>query len=128
MVRGAPAAAWPANAETPMINGLKVLFGAILVVMLYVTVTAALDRGVFDAGTGLWPELWFRATLADAYCGFLAFYAWVFYRERSWGLRGLWFVAIMALGNIAVSVYVLIRLFRLPAGAGPEQLLLRPRA
>ena len=128
MVRGAPATAWPANAETPMIKGLKVLFGAILVVLLYVTVTAALDRGVLDAGTGLWPEPWFRATLADAYCGFLAFYAWVFYRERSWGLRGLWFVAIMALGNIAVSVYVMIRLFRLPAGAGPEQLLLRPRA
>ena len=128
MVRGAPATAWPANAETPMIKGLKVLFGAILVVMLYVTVTAALDRGVLDAGTGLWPEPWFRATLADAYCGFLAFYAWVFYRERSWGPRGLWFVAIMALGNIAMSVYVLIRLFRLPAGAGPEQLRQRPRA
>jgi len=93
-----------------------------------VTVTATLDRGVFDAGSELWPEAWFRATLADAYCGFLTFYAWVFYRERSWGPRGLWFVAIMALGNIAVSVYVLIRLFRLPAGAGPEQLLLRPPA
>jgi len=111
-----------------MINGLKVLFGAILVVMLYITVTATFDRGVFDAGSELWPEAWFRATLADAYCGFLTFYAWVFYRERSWGPRGLWFVAIMALGNIAVSVYVLIRLFRLPAGAGPEQLLLRPPA
>ena len=49
-----------------MINGLKVLFGAILAVMLAVTVTAALDESVFEAGARLWPEPWFRATLADA--------------------------------------------------------------
>ena len=111
-----------------MINGLKVLFGAILAVMLYVTAAASLDRGVFTAGSALWPDPWFRATLADAYCGFLAVYAWVFYRERSWAPRAIWFGALMALGNIAVAVYVLARLFRLPAGAGAEELLLRPRA
>jgi hypothetical protein len=111
-----------------MINGLKLLFGAILVVMLYVTVTAGLDRGLLAAGGELWPNPWFRATLADAYCGFLAVYAWVFYRERSWVGRGVWFVAIMALGNIAVSVYVLEKLFRLPVGAGAEELLRRPTA
>ena len=111
-----------------MINRLKLLFGAILVVMLYFTVTAGLGRGMFEAGGELWPNPWFRATLADAYCGFLAIYAWVFYRERSWVGRGLWFVAIMGLGNIAVSVYVLVRLLRLPAGAGAEKLLLRPPA
>ena len=111
-----------------MINGLKLLFGAILVVMLYVTVTAVLERGMFEAGGEMWPNPWFRATLTDAYCGFLAFYAWVFYRERTWAGRGLWFVAIMALGNIAVAVYVLEKLFRLPAGAGAEELLRRPAA
>jgi len=111
-----------------MIKALKLLFGAVLVVMLYVTVTAGLERGLSDAGADLWPDPWFRATLVDAYCGFLTFYAWVFYRERTWVGRGLWFVAIMALGNIAVSVYLLARLFRLPPGAGAEQLLLRPPA
>jgi hypothetical protein len=111
-----------------MINGLKVLFGAILALMLYVTISASLDRGVFTAGRALWPDPWFRATLADAYCGFLAVYAWVFYRERSWDARGAWFVAIMGLGNIAIAAYVLARLFRLPPGAGAEELLLRPRA
>jgi hypothetical protein len=34
----------------------------------------------------------------------------------------------MALGNIAVAVYVLEKLFRLPAGAGAEELLRRPAA
>lgn len=32
---------------------------------------------------------------------------------RGWGWRILWFVLVMALGNIAISVYVLIQLFRL---------------
>jgi hypothetical protein len=111
-----------------MLNGLKALFGVILAVMLYVTVTASLERGVFAAGAELWPDPWFRATLADAYCGFLAFYAWVFYRERSWASRAAWLAAILALGSIATAVYVLVRLFRLPAGAAAEDLLLRPRA
>ena len=110
-----------------MINGLKLLFGAILATMLYVTVAAALDRGLFEAGRELWPHPWFRATLADAYCGFLTFYAWVFYRERSWTARGTWFALVMGLGNLAIASYVLLRLFRLPARAGVEELLLRPR-
>ncbi len=111
-----------------MIGWLKALFATILGVMLYSTVTAALDRGVFAAGAALWPDPWFRATLADAYCGFLTFYAWVHYRERSWGRRGAWFAAIMLLGNIAMALYMLVLLFRLPPGAGPEQLLLREPA
>jgi Protein of unknown function (DUF1475) len=110
-----------------MVDALKLLAGAILVVMLSVTVAAFLERGIFESGALLWPDPWFRATLADAYCGFLIFYAWVFYRERTWAARGLWLVAILALGNIATSAYLLVRLFRLPPGAGADQLLLRPR-
>jgi hypothetical protein len=111
-----------------MINALKALFAAILAVMLYVTVSASMERGVFAAGGELWKDAWFRATLADAYCGFLTFYAWVFYRER--GLLGRlgWLVAILGLGNIAMAGYMLIRLYRLPAGEGVERLLLREPA
>jgi hypothetical protein len=108
-----------------MINGLKALFAGILLVMLFVTGQALLERGVFEAGRELWSDAWFRATLVDAYCGFLTFYAWVAYRERSWVGRAGWLVAIALLGNIAMAVYVLIRLHRLPAGAGAEDLLLR---
>jgi hypothetical protein len=108
-----------------MLNGLKALFAAILVLMLYVTAAAAAERGVLAAGADLWKDAWFRATLADAYCGFLTFYAWVFYRERSSLPRVAWLVAILALGNIAMSAYVLARLLRLPEGAGVESLLLR---
>lgn len=108
-----------------MRHALRLLFGGILAFMLYVTATAMLERGVFVAGAVLWRDAWFRATLADAYCGFLTFYAWVFYRERSNLARAAWLVAILALGNIAMSAYVLVLLQRLPPDAGIARLLLR---
>ncbi len=111
-----------------MINGLKLLFGTILAVMLYATFAGLRQRGVLEAGAALWPDAWFRATLADAYCGFLTFYAWVFYKERSAAARAGWLVAILALGTIAMSAYVLRALVRLPPGAGVERLLLRDAA
>jgi hypothetical protein len=40
-------------------------------------------------------------------------------------MRVLWFLLVMALGNIAVSLYVLIQLFRLPAGESAETILWR---
>ena len=68
---------------------------------------------------------WFIATLFDTYWGFLTFYCWVFYKENSWMKRVTWLVAILLLGNIAMAVYVLNKLFRLPADASAEDLLLR---
>jgi len=106
-------------------TGLKIFFSLILLAMLAVTTVASLDRGVFEAGAGLWPDPWFRATLADAYFGFLVVYLWIAYKENTLGRRILWFVLLMALGNIAIAVYVLIQLFRLPASATFEDLLLR---
>jgi len=68
---------------------------------------------------------WFIATLFDTYFAFLTFYLWVAYKETRWSLRLAWLVAILLLGNIAMAVYVLLQLFRLPRNAGIEQLLLR---
>jgi hypothetical protein len=110
-----------------MILFLRVLFAAILVAMLAVTITASLQRGVFEAGSALWPDPWFRATLADAYFGFITVFVWIAYRERSWLARAAWFVALMGLGNIAIAVYVLNRLFRVPRGASIESVLLRKK-
>ena len=100
------------------------LFGGILAGMLFVTIRASLARSVFD-NAFLITDVWGIATLADAYAGFLTFYAWVFYREKTVVTRVLWFVAIMALGNIAMSSYVLIAIARLPKDATASQLLLR---
>jgi hypothetical protein len=108
-------------------TALKMLFGTILAVMLVVTVQASLHQSVLDwNGLVDGPDRWWTiATLADAYCGFLTFYAWVFYKEPGAAARGGWFAAIMLLGNIAMAVYVLRQLARLPRGAPVSQLLLR---
>lgn len=111
-----------------MITFLKTLFLAILAAMLAVTITASLERGVFEAGSALWPDPWFKATLADAYFGFITFYVWVAYKERTLAARLIWFVLIMCLGNIAMAIYVLNQLFRLPADASVADLLLREKS
>ena len=106
---------------------LILLFGGILAAMLVITVTASLNQPLWQWG-GLTAEpdrWWTYATLADAYFGFLTFYAWVFYKERSLGTRLGWFVAIMLLGNIAMAIYVLTQLARLRPGEPAANLLLR---
>lgn len=108
-------------------TALKLLFSLIIIVMLAVTTQATLHQAVWDWG-GLVhePDRWWTiATLADAYCGFLTFYAWVFYKEPRARTRLGWFAAIMLLGNLAMATYVLIQLARLRPGDPLENLLLR---
>ena len=103
---------------------LIVLFAGIFVSMTWITVAASLDRSVLQAGHRLWPDLWFRATLLDAYFGFLTFFVWLAYKERGWVARGVWFVLIMLLGNFAMSSYVLWQLSKMKDFSW-EALLLR---
>ncbi|MGA2115876.1 MAG: DUF1475 family protein [Bryobacteraceae bacterium] len=65
------------------------------------------------------------ATLWEAYFGFLTFYVWVVYKERKVWLRILWFLLIMGLGDIAISLYVLIQLNLLRAEEPAETVLWR---
>jgi len=101
------------------------LFTVILLSMMALTFTASLERGVFQAGRGLWPDPWFLATLLDAYFGFLIFYVWVAYKERTAASRILWFLLILALGNMAAAFYVLLQLRKLRTVDPWEKLLLR---
>ena len=93
--------------------------------MILVTGWATLHQPVQQWGgltTG--PDrYWTLATLTDAYCGFLTFYVWVLYKEQRWVARIAWFVAIMLLGNMAMSVYVLIQLWRLRRDQGAFEIL-----
>ena len=77
---------------------LKFVFAGILLAMLFVTITASLDRNLFDA---------------DAYFGFLIFFVWVAYKEQQVWRKVLWFVLIICLGNLAMASYMLIELFKL---------------
>ena len=102
----------------------KLFFAAVLGGMLWLTVSASLERGVFVAFDELWRDLWFRATLADAYCAFLTVYLWVAWRERTLLGRVVWFVLFMGLGSMAISIYMLLALF----GRGSHRLLTEPSA
>lgn len=111
----------------PARTALKLLFGTILVSMLAVTTWASLQQPLWDWGGLATPRdrAWTIATLFDAYFGFLTFYAWVAYKERTAVARVGWFVAIMLTGNMAMSIYVLRELARLRDDEPVSALLLR---
>ncbi len=99
-----------------MIIVLRVLFTAILASMLWVTSWASLQCPLFGVPRSVATHPWFIATLFDAYWGFVTFYVWVFFRQTSWVARIAWFLAVLSLGNIAMSSYCLAALVKTPAG------------
>ena len=104
---------------------LKLLFGGIFLWMIVMTIRTSMAVSLW----GAWPTYaanpWAVATLWDAYFGFLTFYVWVVYKERQLWLRIMWFLLIMGLGNIAMSLYVLIQLIRLRGDEPAETILWR---
>jgi hypothetical protein len=101
-----------------MIIFLRALFLVVIASMLAVTTWASLHTPIFSIPRDVFTHPWFIATLFDAYWAFIAFYVWVAWKEQSAAARIGWFVAIIALGNIAMAVYLLRELFAVPA-AGP---------
>lgn len=100
-----------------MILLLRCLFILVLLSMLAVTSWASLHTSVLKIPPDVLGHPWFIATLVDAYWAFITFYVWVAWKECSGAARILWFIAILALGNIAMAVYLLRELFRLPTDA-----------
>jgi len=98
-------------------TGLRLLFGFILLSMIVVTSWASLKQPVWEWGGLTQPpdNAWTIATLFDAYYGFITFYVWLAYKERRWLPRIGWLIAILLLGNMAMSAYVLLQLRKLPA-------------
>lgn len=108
-----------------MILLLKIIFGFILASMLWVTTWASLQLNLFTHLPNIIRDPWVIATLFDAYYGFITFFLWVAYKESSILLTILWFIAIMLLGNIAMAIYVLIKLFQLDRNANITDLLVK---
>ena len=104
---------------------LKLLFGGIFLWMTVMTIRTSLAVSLWEAWPGYAANPWAVATLWDAYFGFLTFYVWVVYKEREIRARILWFVLIMGLGNIAMSLYVFIQLMRLRGDEPAETILWR---
>ncbi len=104
---------------------LKVLFAFIFLTMLGLTSRAQLQTPIWHIPENVTNDPWFIATLFDAYFGFITFYCWVFYKESSILGKCIWFVLIMLGGNLAMSAYMLVQLFRIPAGGTAKNLLLK---
>lgn len=110
-----------------MIWFLRIGFMFVLVTMLCATSWASYQCPLWKTPQALVTHPWFIATLFDCYFGFLTFYAWVFYKEAGWLARIGWLIAILLFGNIAMSIYMLITLFKLPADARIAQVLIRQK-
>lgn len=102
---------------------LILFFASIFIFMLIMTTLTSMKMPIWDAFATFGDNPWAVATLWDAYFGFLTFYVWVAWKERRNSSRLLWFILIMALGNITMSLYVLIQLFRLNKDGDPSVIL-----
>jgi hypothetical protein len=96
-------------------RALQFLFAFILVSLTTYNLWVSAQQPVWQWGglTTSPDNLWTIATLIDAYYGFITFYVWVLWKEPRAMPRTLWLIAILLLGNIAMSVYVLRQLVRL---------------
>lgn len=108
-----------------MISFLRIFFSIVLVSMLAITSWASMQCALWETPRAVATHPWFIATLFDTYWAFLTFYCWVVYKERGWIARIGWLLGILLLGNIAMATYMLIQLFRVPATARIEDILLR---
>ena len=108
---------------------LKLLFSSIFLWMVAMTTYVSLHKSIMLAGTEFsWVSSpWAVATLFDAYFGFVTFFVWVCFKERTLAAKLLWFMLIMGLGNIAMSGYVLLQLFKLRPDEPLSNLLVRRR-
>jgi len=104
---------------------LVIFFVLVIAAMSWVTTVASMDRNVIAAAPDVWNDLWARATLFDAYFGFLTFYLWIFYKQRRATSRVGWLVAVLLLGNFAMAAYALREILRLKPGEGFDTLLTR---
>ena len=111
-----------------MIIFLRALFIVVIASMLAVTTWASLHTPIFSIPRDVFTHPWFIATLFDAYWAFIAFYVWVAWKEQSTAARIGWFVAIIALGNIAMAVYMLRELFAVPADGPLDPVFTRRNA
>jgi hypothetical protein len=110
-----------------MIGFLRIAFIVVLLAMFAVTGWASSEVALWKTPRAVATHPWFIATLFDTYFAFLTFYAWVAYKETTAAARVGWLLGILLLGNIAMAIYMLIQLFRLPANARIEDLLLRAK-
>src|SRR5580698_6411780 len=105
-----------------MITTLKVIFSLLLIWMCYTVISTSLQSNLFKDWNFLGSIPWMRATLWDFYANVAVIFVWVCYKEKSYLLKFMWLILLVALGSIASCAFVLIQLFRLKPGEGLKEL------
>jgi hypothetical protein len=108
-----------------MIRLLRIVFLIVMAIMLALIAWASMKQALWEIPPAVVGNPWFITTLFDVYFAFLAFWLWVAYKETTWLARIAWLLAICALGSVAIAAYLLIQLYRVPADAKLERVLLR---
>ncbi len=108
-----------------MIWFLRILFLVVLASMLAVTGWASTRCALFSIPREVFTHPWFIATLADAYWGFITFFAWAAWKEQRIAARILWLIAVLTLGNIAMAAYFLRELFSVKSSDAPALIFTR---
>lgn len=101
-----------------MIWALRIFFLVVLATMLAVTTWAGSHCALFSIPREVWTHPWFVATLVDAYWAFIAFYVWAAWKEQGGVARILWLVSVLALGSMAIAIYMLRELFTIAPAEG----------
>lgn len=109
-----------------MIVMLRIVAPLLALSMTALVIQTSLESNLLAEWENLAAIPWMRTTLVDFYYNILLIYLWTFYKERNWGLRGLWLVLFVGTGAIATSLYVAVQAFRLPKNASLAELLLNP--
>jgi len=104
---------------------LTILFSGIFLSLLYQTIVASLDQDVITVGAEIWAMPWGRATLMDAYFGFITFFIWLMYKENSAIKSTICFLFLMIFGNFFMSAYMLIQLRKLKTSEPWHMIFLR---
>ncbi len=104
---------------------LRLLYLVILIGITSVILWASSQQALFAIPRDVATNPWFLATLADAYLAFVTAWLVIAYKEQNNFARLLWFTAVMLWGNVAIALYALRELSRLPAAAPLGELLTR---
>jgi Protein of unknown function (DUF1475) len=110
-----------------MVTFLKILFASLCLYMAYVVISTSADSNLFNEWSKLAQIPWMTATIKDFYANTVVIFVWIAYKEQTMASRLVWLLLIVGLGSIAVTLYVLIQLFKLQPGDTPERVLLRAR-
>ncbi len=109
-------------------RSLTVLFTAVLLGMFGLIFWASNHTALFDIPREVYSHPWFITTLFDAYLAFVAFWAWLAWKEGTLGARLLWLFSILLWGNPAIAFYMLRELARVRReGGGLDAVFSRKR-